>query len=390
MRRFLLVALVLASTTPAAAQSGRTSNALRLGLEGNLVAYDKVTLAASGSESSSSAATTNFGIPAAGLDLALGYGVTANVLLGGRLGVSSMHTELGENGTTANNTAFAIVPHVEYIFDGAVVRPFVAVNVGYRWASSSAGGLDTSTGAFLVGPGAGLHAFITPQLSFGASVAAMFQHATAKIGGTELSGEGFTVLASVGISGWFGTPPTECAAATEPPSEVPPQANAVAANTVPVVDSVETSFTLDRPSATGGVQVTIQGQPSHDASKVSVVVSWLRSPEQASPCTAPAFEVATTRTELGDVQAFTRKGFTSSQFTQRGTLPLDALAGLADPSEETRLILCDEHVVVLQAAKRRISRFVQDFRRRTTSDDSAESPPADTSVPGAEPVQDSH
>lgn len=359
----LLTAPVIAQTAP---------GPFRLGLEGNAVAHDKVTLSASQGAGSAPAATTNLGLPGAALGVALGYSVTPNVLLGGRLLASSKQTKVGD--ASADSTSFAIVPHAEYVFDGAVVRPFLAAHVGYGSTSSKAGELESSTSSFLIGPGAGLHAFVASAFSIDAGLVALLQQASAKTGSAELSGSGYTILATIGLSGWLGGS-SEAVAGGAAPAPVPAQVRAEPAPPVVAENAdgaLETSLTLDLPNAAGGVQITLQGDPRRDASAARVLVTWLRAQGTGGECSAAAFESGARRTELGDVQSFSREGFSSSQLTQQGTLPIDVLDGLSNPAHEARLMLCSERVIILPAAKRRVARFVRAFQRRLGASEAAQ------------------
>ncbi len=364
------LASVLLLATPSAAQTA--TGPFRLGLEGNAIAHDKVTLSASHGAGSAPAATTNLGLPGAAIGVALGYSVTANVLLGGRLLASSTQTKVGD--ASADSASFAIVPHAEYILDGAVGRPFLAAHVGYASTNSSAGEVETSTSSFLIGPGAGLHAFAAPTFSIDAGLVAMLQQASAKTGGAELSGSGYTIVATIGLSGWLGGS-NDAGAGGATPTPVPAQGRAEPATPVVAENAdgaLESSLTLDLPNAAGGVQITLQGDPRRDASAARVVMTWLRAQGTGSECAAAAFESGARRAELSDVQSFSREGFSSSQLTQQGKLPIDALDGLSDPAQEARLMLCSERVIILPAAKRRVARFVRAFQRRLGASEAAQ------------------
>jgi hypothetical protein len=202
----------------------------------------------------------------------------------------------------------------------------------------------------------------------------MLQEASAESAGAEVSGSGYTVLVTVGLSGWLGGS-SETSTTPPPATASRPQAQADAAK--PVVSEnedgdLETTFALDLQNAAGGVQVTMQGDPARDPTTVRVLVTWLRSHVTQKDCSPAAFESGAARTELADVQSFSREGFSSSQLTQRGTLPLDVLVGLSDPTQQARLMLCDEPLIILPAAKRRVERFVRAFKRRLSAEVSAQ------------------
>jgi hypothetical protein len=357
---------------PAAAQTGFAGGPFRLGLDANAVAHDKVTLASGEGAASNPAVTTKLGLPGTALGVVLGYSVTPNVLLGGRLMASSAQSSLGD--VTTESTSLAIAPYAEYVFDGAVVRPYIAAHVGYGSTNSSTGDMESSVSSFLIGPGAGVHAFATPTFSIDGGLVALFQQAHAKAGPAELSGSGYTVLVTVGLSGWLGGSAEMVTAPSATP--VPEQAREQPPSTVVTENTkgvLETSVTLDLPDASGGIEMTVKGEPKRDASAVRIVITWLRSQESSAQCTSAAFESGGRRTELGDVQSFARQGFGSSQLTQQGTLPLDVLDSLADPASEARLTLCSEQVIIQPAAKRRFARLLRAFKQRLSAE--APAPP---------------
>jgi hypothetical protein len=334
----------------------------RLALEANVLALDQITLS-SGSTSVDGAGTT-LGLPGSGLGIALGYGASTNVLVGARLLASSTHSKVAD---AASDTAgFALFPQAEYLFPGAAVRPFISANLGYR-ATGSSGGVNTSTSTLLIGPGAGLHAFASSGFSVDAGLMALFQKGTSKSDDVALDTSGYSVLLTVALSGWLGGGNAIAAATpTRPPPEKPLVADA---GTVAVDEAgaIESTFTLDLPKTSGGVRVTIHGDPDKDSGAVRVIVTSLQAPRPGRHCEVLAFEAGGTRTELSDIQSSSRGGFGSALTTQAGALSVDALSSLTDPDREAWLMLCDERVLLLPAAKHRMERFIRIFRRRLQS-----------------------
>jgi len=341
------------------ADAQNIDGSFRLALETDVLALDHVTLS-SGPASVTSGSTT-FGLPGPALGVAVAYGVSPNILLGTRLQASSSHIKVGD--AAADATGFALFPEAEYLFPGAVVRPFVSANLGYR-ATGSSVAAETSTSTFLIGPGAGMHAFVSSSFSLDAGVMALFQKGTSKSNGVALDANGYSVLLTVALSGWLGgSSATAAPVAAVPPVEKPP-ATDEGSTAVDEAGIVESTFTLDRPNASGGVRVTIHGDPVRDADSVEVIVTSLRPSRPGAACSTLAFEAAGRRTELTDMRSSSRGGFGSALTTQAGTLPFDALRSLTDADREAWLMVCDERVLLLPAAKHRLERFGGVFRRR--------------------------
>lgn len=352
----LLAALVV----PTKADAQDIDGSFRLALEGNVLRYNHVTLSAS--TGSVEALSTSLGLPGTALGVALGYGVTPNVVLGGRLLASTNHDKIGE--TAVDGTSFAFLPHVEYVFSGGATRPFISANLGYSTTNASTGGVDSSTSAFMIGPGVGIHGFATSTFSIDAGVTGLLQTGTAKSGDVELDANGYSVLLTVAVSGWLGSGTPQPTA----PGIAKPSASEEGAAAAAEDGRIESSFTLDLPNTTGGgVRIAIQGDPRKDAGHVHAVVTFLKPPDQGMECTPAAFEVGGTTTELADVHSSSRGGFGSALSTQGGSLPFDTVGALIDRSQEAWLVLCGQRVLVLAAAKRRVERFVHAFRERRGS-----------------------
>lgn len=351
----LAAATVLFAT---AAEAQNIDGSFRLGLEGTVLGLDHLTL--SSGPTSVSGTNTTLGLPGPALGVALGYGASNNVLLGARLMASSVNSKVGD--LSADTTGFALFPQLEYLFPGAVVRPFVSANLGYR-ATGSSGGADASTSSFLIGPGAGLHAFPSSSFSLDAGVMALLQKGTSKANDVELDTSGYSVLLTVALSGWLGGGSNSASPALAPPPLEKPRVTDEGSTVVDEAGAIESTFTLDRPNASGGVRVTIHGDPNKDANSVKVIVTAPQPARPAASCGPLAFEAGGTRTELTDMQSSSRGGF-GSLTTQAGSLPLDAFGSLIDADQEVWLTLCDERVLVLAPAKRRIDRFVGAFRHR--------------------------
>jgi hypothetical protein len=344
------LALLLLATH---ANAQEIDGAFRLALDTDVLGFDSVTL----SDGSNSVTTsgTALGLPGPSVGVGLGYGVSSNVLLGARLLASSTHNKVGDIAT--DMTGLELLSQLEYLFPGQAVRPCVSANLGYK-ATGVSGSADTSSATFLVGPAVGLHGFVGPALSLDAGVTALFQKGTFKTGAAKFDSSGYSVLLTVAIAGWFGgSPPAP--APVEKPSAVSNQA-------IPddAVGPRESTFTLDLPNTAGSIHVTLREGPDKDAGRIQVIVSFLKPPERTTPCGSVAFETAGRRTELVDVRSSSGGGFGSALTTQAGTLPFDALPALADPNQDAWLEVCDQRVLILRAAKRRLERFLHAFPSR--------------------------
>ena len=355
-----LAAVALFSATEADAQN--IDGSFRLALETNVLGLKHVALG-SGPTSVGSTSTT-VGLPGQALGVALGYGVFSDLLIGARLLASSTQTKIGDS--TADATGFTLFPQAEYLFAGAVVRPFVSANLGYT-ADGSTGAAKTSTSTFLIGPGAGVHAFLRSSFSLDAGVMALFQKGTVESGGAELATTGYSVLLTVSLSGWLGGDSPTASAAPASPLETQ-RASDHGSLVVDEGGIIDAEFALDLPNTSGGVRVAIHGDPTKDPKRIKVIVTSLQSARPGVACGPLSFEAAGTRTELSDVQSSSRGGFGSALTTQAGSLAFDALGALTDIDRESWLTVCDERVLLLPAAKRRLERFARVFRRRLPAD----------------------
>jgi hypothetical protein len=354
-----LAALAGALGNLSAASAQSRAGALRLGLEGNLLAYDSTTLALPDGPGEIASSSTSLGVPAGGLGLGVAYGVGENVLLGARFLAASDSTDVER--VTAEQTRVLLLPHLEYLFPGDTVRAFLSANAGYGSTSSSTQSAETSTALFMAGPGVGVRGFVSPALSLDAGLMMLLTTGTSKQGEIELAVNGHTILLSVAVSGWFGVASVATPVSTPRAAPVPEQHAPIAVDG----DLLKTTFALDLPGAVGGVNVLLDGDPKFEPGRVRVTVMWLEREGRGAECERVAFEVDGQTTALEDVRTSSFEGFGSARSIQKGHLPSTALAALARPESQASLVLCGERIPILPAAKNRVGRFTTAFMARS-------------------------
>jgi hypothetical protein len=113
-----------------------------------------------------------------------------------------------------------VVPRIDYVFNGGVVRPYVAAFAGYRhlWTSGSGSSYESASrgSGFVFGGAVGAHVFLTDSWSIDPELAVLHsgQNGTQSTKGvTDVGsiavGSDYTtrdtaVMLSVGLSGWVG------------------------------------------------------------------------------------------------------------------------------------------------------------------------------------------
>jgi hypothetical protein len=361
MRAPLLAVCALLFATEAHAQN--IDGAFRVALEADPLALQSTTLSVD--SSSTSASHTTVGLPGAAAGVAFGYGASNNVVVGARLLASFSSTKVGD--ASGETNGFSLFPEVEYLFPGAVVRPFVSANVGYSGARTSSGGVDTSSSTFSVGPGVGLHGFASSSLSLDAGLLALYETGTSKSGDAEVAVNGYSVLLTFAVSGWLGGAPVSSAPPAQPAAVEKARASEPTVTVLEETGQIEAAFVLDWPNTAGSVRVALQGNPDLDTTRARLVVSFLMPAEHETACGGVAFETKEARIELSDVKS-ARGGFGSTLTTQGGSLPFDALRSLAGDEQDVWLVVCGERLPVALAAKRRVLRFVHAFRKRISAE----------------------
>jgi hypothetical protein len=352
MRAIVTLWAALLWTTPGRAQ--QIDQALRLSLESNVLTHDKSAM--STDPDGTTGSRTLFGLGAAGLGVGVGYAVSENVVLGGRV-----LAVVGENkvaNTHAEESSLRVLPYAEYAFDLGLGRPFLALNAGYSGGSAGSAALETSTSTWLIGPSAGAHVFAGPSFSLDIGLQALLQKGTSKAQDVSVSTSGYSVGLTVGISGWLVTAsrPEEAPARVETPA---PEAATMNEN-----GALEASIALDLPNRIGGVRVAFTGDPNLDAKRISVTVTGQRAGDDSTPCEAPTLDVDGAIVALENVRS-SRGGFGKSMVAQRGSLPIEELRKLVTSVDDSWLVLCSQRVLILPAAKRRVARFVSGFNART-------------------------
>lgn len=349
---FASLSLVALLPTPAHAQD--IDGAFRLALDSSVISYTHSTQSA-GDGVDTKSSRTSLGLSVAALGAGIGYGATGNVVVGGRVLASTSHSKLGE--ATADVAGFLLLPHAAYLFLDGAARPFVALHAGVSTGSSSSAGVDGSTTAWLVGPGAGVHAFLAPSVSIDLGLQALFETGTSRVVDASVSTTGYSIALTVGLSGWLGTGQKTARAAEPEQQPVPTIAPA------PPTTLVTSNFTLDLPDGLGGLQVALKGEPTLHADQVQVSVTWRRS-EKRQRCEAVAFEAEQATTPLTDVRSTAGGGFSANMESQAGSVPIATLRSLVHQEQEAWLTLCHERIVISPAAKRRVERFVNEFQDR--------------------------
>jgi hypothetical protein len=207
---FLSFGAALVVSAPSVLVAAPIDGRVRLGLETNVLSYEKTTLSAGGTETTHSG--TSFGVGGAGFGVGIGVGLGENWLLGGRA-LYSNDTESAGGGapaTTTSSIGISITP--EYVLDGDAVRPFLGVSLGHRAISAKSSGQDASTSLTFVGPSVGLHWFATGSFSIDPNLQVLYETGGRSLSGVDLSESGYAILAGASLSGWLGggapTPPT--------------------------------------------------------------------------------------------------------------------------------------------------------------------------------------
>ncbi|MBI5534312.1 MAG: hypothetical protein HY898_16425 [Deltaproteobacteria bacterium] len=204
--------LQLASSKTALAQD--IKGAFRLGFEGVLYAQDSMTVSASSGPVATgdvNVKTRTTGVLPSALGLGVGYAPSSHVLLGVHFLAASTKTEVDLTGAQpTSGTQWSILPSLALLTRSqGVVRPFFETRVGWRGASTEVAGTETSsTSMLVVGGGAGLHIFANDHVTLDPAFNAYYTHGTYKDASTEMTGSGFTVMACVALSAWFGTKPS--------------------------------------------------------------------------------------------------------------------------------------------------------------------------------------
>ena len=220
--------------------------AVQLSLQGSLLDYQKLTVAPDQSPESSmqpeeqKASSTSYGLLGSGFGVGVGY-AWDQLLLGARAQLTTT-TVSRAGGREAQASTVALLPRLEYMFDGGSTRPFIAALVGVEHGSSSqsvdssegSGKVEDSSTRFGLGAAFGIHAFLNQAVSLDPEFSVLYGEGS---GTVKTSGDGFAslsqdyslsvirVLLTVGLSGWIdtgGAPPPLPPRYETPPTAAPP------------------------------------------------------------------------------------------------------------------------------------------------------------------------
>jgi hypothetical protein len=226
-------------------------------LEGSVLGYQRLKLSPTQAGNSSdvvdpngpalpppaTSSSTTLGLLGSGFGVGFDYGILDNLLVGAQLQLTS--TKENQAGSDTTGTQVQFLPHLEYLFDGTDVRPYVAaiLGAGYDSTKIPVAGFEPATVSgteFLFGASFGLHAFLSDRLSvdpavtfLGASGSQTSTTPVISVDGTSSSDVsrhdsvgGYQILLSVGLSAWLGGAP---ARAPLVPPNAEPAASAPAA-----------------------------------------------------------------------------------------------------------------------------------------------------------------
>jgi hypothetical protein len=316
-----------------------------------------------------SSSQTTFGILGSNVGIGLAGAVTENIMLAGRLSAGKTDTEVLSQQASA--TAVTLMPSIEFLFGtDDPFRPFVALNGGYRTATSSpGGGTDTTAEAFLIGGGVGMHAFAARSFSIDPGINVFYTTGSVETGSFKFDSSGVQVWVNIGISGWIRPP-----AASAPPSEgaalpavAPPPATPPPSHVADDRGRLTTTFRLDAlPTDPPGQQLrlVVAGEPRTDGQSASVVVMGLVSTKEDPACAASELAVDGTTTAFSEVHPTSRAGFSASEVTIEMKTDVRALEKLGESRGDATITVCGVKRPIVPAARANVYEWMEQFRSK--------------------------
>ena len=350
---------------------------VHLSLDGSILDYRSVSLAANeiGSSDSATSSTASYGIVGSGLGFGVGIGITSRCLLGAKLVVAG--TTLGGAYGDQQATSVQLTPRIEYVFGRGTARPFIAGLIGIDHEYESVP--EASATSFAAGGGAGVHLFLTPSFSLDPSFTVLGYAGSERVTGAstafgadslDYSLTGYRILLSIGMSGWLGR--------SEPDKAEPAPAEIAPALPEPGRETI--SVRLDLPNQR---ELYLEA-PSDPVA--SIVVAHLSVPEQDSSLAECAkirvFEGEEASKFLVTARGERARGTRKLHFVA-GSLPVHALTVLARP--DSSLTVCGEAWALSTPARRAIHAFLAHrLDARTIPDEPLEVTPEGDEGPAPE------
>ncbi|HTA91200.1 MAG TPA: outer membrane beta-barrel protein [Polyangiaceae bacterium] len=391
------LACVVAARGAAAEHS--IADAAHLSLDGSLLGYQKLTFTPNPvtatdplsdtddqvAPAAQTASSTTFGLLGTGFGVGLGYGLTNDVLLGVQLELTS--TQASSAAGSSTNTTLQFLPRLEYVFEGADARPYVAaiLGIGHSSVALPAGAGSESGTQYLFGGSFGVHAFLSDTLSIDPALTFLGQSgsetdtttAVSLVDGSQASTSqqgstsGYSVVFSIGLSAWLGGPGPR-AASVGPDAKGAPVAESVApvaaapAAAQPDPDSLSESIGLPN-------HRELFVQVASDPSLPSVIAQVYVREDDAALADCKKIRVMDGDTPLKlRITGRGDKPFgTSTRHFVVGVLPVHALTLLARPG--SALTVCDDQWPLTPKARHKLHAFLAQ-RLELVTDSSASEP----------------
>ncbi len=393
------VGLACVAAARGAAAEHSIADAAHLSLDGSLLGYQKLTFTPdpatdsnplSGTDgqvapAAQTASSTTFGLLGTGFGVGLGYGLTNDVLLGVQLELTS--TQASSAAGSSTNTTLQFLPRLEYVFEGADARPYLAAIIGVGHSSVALpGGAGSASGTqYLFGGSFGVHAFLSdtlsidPALTFLGESGSETDTATAlslvdgSVASTSQQGStsGYAIVFSIGLSAWLGGAGPQ-AAPVGPDAKGAPDAESAApvaaAPAAPPPDPDALTASISLPN-----HRELFVQVASDPSLPSVVAQVYVPEEDAALADCKKLRVMDGDTPLklhitgrGDKPFGTR-----TRHFVVGVLPVHALTLLARPG--SALTVCDDQWPLTPKARHKLHAFLAQ-RLELVADGSAGEP----------------
>jgi len=203
MRSMTLATIVVISGLMAASSASAQGleGALRFHLEVPFLGFDSTTRTPDGLDEGDTTNTTTFGPSADGLGFGVGYGVTADILVGANV-VLNLTSRSPEEGDSESTTNLALAPYVEFLFGEGDIRPFVGGNLFLSVESEE----NITRSRYGLGGLGGVHIFLADAFSIDVSGRLYFNVGSDTVESgvgdatTDITQVG--LMALVGVSGW--------------------------------------------------------------------------------------------------------------------------------------------------------------------------------------------
>jgi hypothetical protein len=361
---------------------------VRLGLETNVLSYEKSTLSAGGMETSHSG--TSFSLGGAGFGLGVGVGLGENWLIGGRA-LYSNDSESASGGTpqaTTSSIGVSLTP--EYVLDGSAVRPFLGVTLGHRAISTKSTGPDTSTSLTFVGPTVGLHWFATESFSIDPNLQVLYETGGGSASGIDVQESGYAILLGASLSGWLGGAAPSLPARMAPPlaptgGGVLPPSYAAAPSILGQSEARESS----RPQAElhdlrltiplgGPTRLLLTGDPERGASVEVVLVT--SDSEDLRECNALTAESPRGSVALGPFTRTEVGAGTSALLALSTQAPLSAIRELGRGKGSLFLEGCEQSLELTENTRDLLGRFAVVVKKALRSRERENAESADLSA----------